>query len=44
MISTTFKDEDSAKNLIIKGESVIPKVSLSSIFFRFSECPIRGKQ
>lgn len=44
MISTTFKDEDSAKNLIIKGESLIPKLSINSIFFKFGDCPLRVKQ
>lgn len=43
MVSTTFKDEDSARNLLIRGESVIPKLSISSIFFKFGDCNIRSK-
>ena len=43
MISTTFKDEESTKNLIIKGESLIPKLSISSIFFKFGDCNVRSK-
>lgn len=43
MISTTFKDEESTKNLIIKGESLIPKLSISSIFFKFGDCSVRSK-
>lgn len=44
MFSTTFKDEDSAKNLVIRGESIIPKLSISSIFFKFGDCNLRSKQ
>lgn len=44
MISTTFKDEDSARNLLIRGESFIPKLCISSIFFKFGDCNVRSKQ
>lgn len=43
IIKAHFNDDDMAKNLLIRGSSMIPKLSLSSTFFKFPDSGIRNK-
>lgn len=43
VIKTYFSDDDPPKTLTIKGQSLIPKLSLSSVYFNFGDVGVRKK-
>ena len=43
VVKAHFNDDDVSKNLIVKGSSVIPKLSINATHFNFPACGIRSK-